>query len=226
MSVHKNLFVVGDIHGCYHTFLTLLQHWQPQHEQLIQVGDLIDRGNFSPQVVALARTLARDYKAVFLRGNHEHHLIRYAMGSPSIAWLQGEGIQTLEQYAQMQTSWTDDASWMHSCPLYWESRSIFISHAGISPHAGEQTSLDSPHSIIKARGELRHIGKVQVVGHTPQRSGKPAFREHSATWYIDTAAVYGKKLTALRIQPDTGTVMESISVPTIKQDIPPIRMLG
>ena len=44
-----NLFVVGDIHGCYYTWRQLLLHWQPAQERLIQLGDLVDRGKYSPR---------------------------------------------------------------------------------------------------------------------------------------------------------------------------------
>ena len=41
-----NLFIVGDIHGCYYTFKTLLQrYWDEKNDVLIQVGDLIENLN-------------------------------------------------------------------------------------------------------------------------------------------------------------------------------------
>ncbi|QNP51115.1 metallophosphoesterase [Hymenobacter qilianensis] len=74
-----NLFIVGDVHGCYFTFLELLQHWNPAREMLIQVGDLVDRGNFSPETVAAAISLNLKHpkQTVFLKGNHEAGMLKY-----------------------------------------------------------------------------------------------------------------------------------------------------
>ena len=61
-----NLFIVGDIHGCYYTFKSLLQrYWDEKNEVLIQVGDLIDRGNHTPQTIMYCKELQQKHKAVF-----------------------------------------------------------------------------------------------------------------------------------------------------------------
>jgi hypothetical protein len=53
----NRILVVGDVHGCYYTFRSLIaQYWRlPQDEILVQLGDLIDRGNYSPECAATAR---------------------------------------------------------------------------------------------------------------------------------------------------------------------------
>ena len=68
-----NFFVIADVHGCLHTFRELLTHWRPAEETLVQLGDLVDRGNYSPEVVELCRQLSQDFpeKTVFLKGNHD-----------------------------------------------------------------------------------------------------------------------------------------------------------
>ncbi|MDF2789765.1 MAG: serine/threonine protein phosphatase [Neobacillus sp.] len=66
-----NYFVIGDVHGCYHTFKSMItKHWNKETEVLIQLGDLIDRGKNSPQMVQLARQLKTDFpeRAIFLKG--------------------------------------------------------------------------------------------------------------------------------------------------------------
>jgi len=72
-----NLFIIGDVHGCYNTFSAMLEFWEPEKEILIQLGDLIDRGNFTPQLVKLCRELEDKHKAVFLKGNHEWLALQY-----------------------------------------------------------------------------------------------------------------------------------------------------
>ena len=97
-----NLFLIGDVHGCYHSFQALLRYWQPQEELLIQVGDLVDRGNFAPETVALALDMHANYpgQTVFLRGNHEAGMLRhYGPDGPFPERLNWGGRNTVQQYA-------------------------------------------------------------------------------------------------------------------------------
>lgn len=67
------LFVVGDIHGCYDLLMAELDKvsFDFQHDWLISVGDLVDRG---PQCVQCVELLNQPwFKAV--RGNHEQMCI-------------------------------------------------------------------------------------------------------------------------------------------------------
>ncbi|WP_077362302.1 metallophosphoesterase [Fictibacillus arsenicus] len=57
-----DFFVIGDVHGCYHTFKNMInKYWNKENEMLIQLGDLIDRGRNSPQMVQLAMQLSTDF---------------------------------------------------------------------------------------------------------------------------------------------------------------------
>jgi len=42
----KPIFVIGDVHGMYHTLLALLNKL-PANADIVFVGDLIDRGRYS-----------------------------------------------------------------------------------------------------------------------------------------------------------------------------------
>ena len=46
----ENIYVVGDVHGCFHTLQNLLTRL-PKDAELIFVGDLCDKGNFSKDVI-------------------------------------------------------------------------------------------------------------------------------------------------------------------------------
>jgi serine/threonine protein phosphatase 1 len=43
-----NFSVIAHVYGCLYTLRELLTHWQPTEELLVQLGDLVDRGNYSP----------------------------------------------------------------------------------------------------------------------------------------------------------------------------------
>jgi serine/threonine protein phosphatase 1 len=62
----KNVWVIGDVHGEYDTLSKLLKKI-PTGSEIVFVGDLIDRGKHSSDVVELVRK--NNYKVVL--GNHE-----------------------------------------------------------------------------------------------------------------------------------------------------------
>ncbi|MCB2377451.1 metallophosphoesterase [Hymenobacter sp. BT635] len=210
-----NLFVIGDVHGCYHTLLELLQHWQPEQELLIQVGDLMDRGNFAPDTVALAMNLSERHpgQTVFLKGNHEVGMTRhYGPQGPYPNWLLWGGRQTLTQYSRRKELLPSHLPWLGQRPLFWENDHLFVSHAGMAD-TPEPLDEDNPDGILWRRGPLQNIGKLQVIGHTPTTDGRPDFDPIQHVLNIDTGAVYGRVLTGVRISPQ-GDVLQVVSVPT------------
>ena len=69
----RNIFVVGDLHGCYTLLMSELDKasFDPAHDLLISVGDLVDRG--AENVECLELITMPWFRAV--RGNHEQMMI-------------------------------------------------------------------------------------------------------------------------------------------------------
>lgn len=63
----KKRYVIGDVHGCFFTLNNLLEKL-PKDAEIIFVGDLCDKGNFSKEVIDLV--IKNGYQCV--KGNHEH----------------------------------------------------------------------------------------------------------------------------------------------------------
>jgi serine/threonine protein phosphatase 1 len=101
-------YVVGDIHGRVDLLEHLLakvhadlQRRPARKTLLVFVGDLIDRGPSSAQVIERLRCYRRDgVQPVFLLGNHEEVLLRIIGGDSSVvdSWLQFGGLQCLQSY--------------------------------------------------------------------------------------------------------------------------------
>ncbi len=65
------VFAIGDIHGCYSLLESILSRWNPVEEQLVFLGDYLDRGPESLKVLQKVMQLSQDYDVVTLSGNHE-----------------------------------------------------------------------------------------------------------------------------------------------------------
>ena len=71
----ENIYIIGDVHGCYRSLLALIEQLPRKFDSKICfVGDLIDRGPASSDGVELVR--AGGYDAVM--GNHERSFVRNA----------------------------------------------------------------------------------------------------------------------------------------------------
>ena len=104
----RRAYVVGDIHGRFDLLEALLEKIKADMEErgsretlLVFVGDLIDRGPGSRDVVERLRTYRHEgVRTVFLLGNHEEVLLRILGGDATLIpkWLRFGGAQCLESY--------------------------------------------------------------------------------------------------------------------------------
>ena len=83
MNSPERIFVIGDIHGCLNK---LEQLWdridpRPDKDQLVFLGDYIDRGEDSSGVLDYLLQLKETYlNTIFLMGNHERMFIDFLAG--------------------------------------------------------------------------------------------------------------------------------------------------
>ena len=101
-------YAIGDIHGRVDLLEHLLakihadlQRRPARKTLLVFVGDLIDRGPSSAQVIERLRCYHRDgVQPVFLLGNHEEVVLRALAGDSTVveSWLQFGGLQCLQSY--------------------------------------------------------------------------------------------------------------------------------
>ncbi len=102
------VYAVGDIHGHDRLLVAMLRSIEadiaasPEARNIVVfLGDLIDRGPDSAQVVDRLSRLGSDrYRSVFIAGNHEEVLLRVLDGEPSLLrdWLRFGGLQCAESY--------------------------------------------------------------------------------------------------------------------------------
>lgn len=104
----RRAYAIGDVHGCLDLLNRLLARIEAEiargpkrKTSIIFLGDLIDRGEASAQVVERLRTYAPPgAKAHFIMGNHEEVLLRLVAGETELlpSWLRFGGAETLRSY--------------------------------------------------------------------------------------------------------------------------------
>lgn len=225
--------VIGDIHGCGHTLKALVDKIRAKYPGIMiySVGDLIDRGNYSYEVIEY---LTKE-NIPFTPGNHDYmfyFFINFPSSQMGNSWLFNGYETTMQSYEGREKKIKDHLAIIEKAPLFFNLEDCFISHAGISKYYKSklpENYLSDPetlnkiladditeaHSIIWTRGELLNIGKLQVVGHT--RMDEIIYDEKSNALYIDTSIYSGNKLTAVIV--NKNKLVETLSEGTFPEDI-------
>ncbi|MEK6233870.1 MAG: metallophosphoesterase, partial [Planctomycetales bacterium] len=94
---------IGDVHGCSQALAVLIEAFAPKAEDLvIFLGDLIDRGPDSSDVIEQILRLRNQCRVVTLMGNHEAMFLNAAQAFPGSPewdfWVGNGGHETLASY--------------------------------------------------------------------------------------------------------------------------------
>ncbi|MBW8865334.1 MAG: serine/threonine protein phosphatase [Verrucomicrobia bacterium] len=200
------ILAIGDIHGSNTALTALLQQVQPgPADQIIFLGDYIDRGPASREVIDSLLELKKTCSTVFLRGNHEE-MIFEERDNPfnSTGWKSCGGQETLQSYgADHRRDWVELIPAAH-WEFLQETKRLFENDTHIFVHA----CLDSKLSLQEqpdwriywcSFSELQPhpTGKRIICGHTTQESGQ--IKDVGFAACIDTGAAYGGWLTCLDV---------------------------
>lgn len=238
-------FVIGDVHGMDQTLERLLSYWNPEEQQLIFVGDLIDRGPQSAKVIQRVRELQQTHGAICLCGNHEDMLRetleqpeeffeRYARngGLTTIAELLETRVaaiealtgQALANQLSARHGWLEP--WLNDLPLYTEFGQFLIVHAGVNPEVSHWR-YSSRRDFVWIREPFHSLpnqtGRPIIFGHTPVKKlygsdDIPGIWQREGGLYgIDGGAVYGGVLFAVRINQEA--LLDVYCVPVLEERI-------
>lgn len=237
------LDIIGDIHGCFKEFkeltLKLGYEWErgfPVHNhrrKLAFVGDLTDRGPQSLLVVDTVFNLVHNDLAFYVPGNHCNKLYRFFIGNKVQI---SHGLETTAaEYEALnkkdkQVIREKFTHLYETAPLYrvLDDGKLIIAHAGIREDyigenskkvktfvlygdiTGEKHADGSP---VRRDWAKNYRGKsIIVYGHTPVKE----VRIVNNTYNIDTGAVFGNKLTALKY-PEMEIVSVQSTLPLVEE---------
>ncbi len=225
--------VIGDVHGCYYTLKQLVEKIKNKYPDIniYCVGDLVDRGNNSFEVIEFVVA----EKIQFTIGNHDfmfYSNMRDPFSLMAKSWNYNGAETTLASYKDKLNRMDEHLDLIINSPLFFNLDDCFISHAGISKSLKDKlpenflsndaalteilsNDLYNQNSIIWARGDLLNIGKLQVVGHTHRK--EVFFDKDSNALYIDTTAYGNNKLTSVIV--DQNRLIDTLEEKTVFDDV-------
>lgn len=201
-----NIFAIGDIHGEFFKLDKLIERLSPgTNDVLVFLGDYIDRGQYTFEVIDFLLELARKFTCVFLKGNHEEMFMNYLSGIDEDLFLYNGGGNTVKSYARngydisLMTFYNNrnmppsHMEFFKSLKLYHETEEYIFVHAGIAPGV---PLARTPENLLLWDRYFNYSsfyeGKVVVYGHTP---GKVLNEECRIC--IDTGACFEGRDTSL-----------------------------
>ena len=191
--------VIGDVHGCLDELQKLLSLTNySKNDRVIFVGDLIDRGPSSVEVIKFC--IENNFESVL--GNHEFKFLK---------WLKKNTIppENKQHYKWLTKKEID---YIQSLPLYIKANNNLIVHAGINPFIPFEKQKESEELFL-----IRHLDKAKEVfwtskysehyniiyGHQVHSFLSPLIEvtDKGAKCYgIDTGCCFGGRLTALVLE--------------------------
>ncbi|GAA3081639.1 polynucleotide kinase-phosphatase [Streptosporangium carneum] len=215
--------IIGDVHGCRVELETLLRTlgWRidpdgtgathPEGRTAVFVGDLVDRGPDSPGVLRLVMGMVGAGTALCVSGNHEQKLV-HALNGRKVRVAHGLQ-ESLDQLAAEPEEFRAAAlTFMDGLISHYrlDGGKLVVAHAGLKEayHGrasgrvrsfalyGETTGETDEYGLpVRYPWAREYRGRAMVVyGHTPV----PETEWVNNTICLDTGAVFGGRLTALR----------------------------
>ena len=208
----KRLFAIGDIHGCFDSLKELVENkiQLQKNDKLILLGDYIDRGDKSKEVVDFIIKLQEEgYDLVPLLGNHEAMLLDAHKNNEHISkWIQNGGSETLKSFKinSLNDIESKYLKFFRGLIYYYSFGEFFFVHAGFNDNV--VNPFDDKYSMLwnckESYSNPLLINKTIVHGHCPLTVSKCEDRIASNlnTINIDTGCVYNNRdgygvLTAL-----------------------------
>lgn len=158
------IYVVGDIQGCYTEFEQLLEQieFDAKRDQLWLVGDLVNRGPGSLQVLRRVKSLGD--AAITVLGNHDLHLLAVAAGVA-----EQQRSDTLDEILNAPDR-DELLTWLrHQRMLHVQGEHVMV-HAGLLPEWTVAQARSLAREVEQAlRGDDYVTFLEKMYGNTPQQ---------------------------------------------------------
>ena len=227
MSDTLPIYAIGDIHGqlkAFETALIAIEKDGGQNAEIVLIGDLVDRGAESKQVIELAiELMSNGGKITILKGNHDR-MFEYFMRMPphhdpnlrvGYHWFHEVlgGCETMVSYGievkedmrlrdiherALEKIPEAHVKFLTDLPTFYDHGQMFFAHAGIRPNIPLEHQIED--DLLWIRKEfLTYEGphpKLIIHGHTPEKTP----RQYSNRINIDGGAGYGRALVPVALE--------------------------
>lgn len=170
-------YIIGDIHGHFsklEKLISIVGNDLKNDDTFIFLGDYIDRGPDSYEVIEFLIQLSSEYNTVFLTGNHEDMFLRFVTNGDNYNnYIRNGGGYTIKSYIKNLNDFKipeNHLKFFNKLKLYYEGDDFIAVHAGLNPakaHLSEQIKYD----LIWIRDDFYNYpgkwSKTIIFGHTP-----------------------------------------------------------
>lgn len=214
--MNNNVNIIADIAGQYKALVELV-HKMPQADEIISLGDMIDRGPDSQRVLDFFMQPGR--RAIL--GNHEHMMLDYCKGWKfygSNIWQYNGGTATLNSFDCQHSFYkfiipNKYLKWVESLPKYIEIDDVLLTHAFLSTdleddkeclledcRLGKSIYDKDEYTILWNRRQpfRRKTWKLQICGHNSQ-FGLREWRDEEGLYAMCLDDSRKNKLTGLHL---------------------------
>ena len=191
-------WVIGDIHGCWETLQRLLDRirWDPAADDLWLVGDLVNRGPASLEVLRWA--VAHDNRITAVLGNHDLHLLARAEGQrPRRAEDRLDQVMAADDRENL-------LRWLRMRPFVHRRDRTVMVHAGLWPGwSVVEAEAIAEATATKLADVVPRIGRKQELGWRTDLEGDERLDAAAVVFTLmRTVAVDGRPQLGFTGPPD------------------------
>lgn len=158
------IYTVGDIQGCYHELVQMLEliQFDKEEDQLWLVGDLVNRGADSVSVLRLVKSMGD--AAITVLGNHDLHLLAVAAGVAEL-----HHSDTLDEILAAPDR-EELLTWLRHQRMLHVQDDFVLLHAGLLPDWSVQKAQQLAHEVEQALRGADYITLLEkMYGNTPDK---------------------------------------------------------
>ena len=174
------VIAIGDVHGCIHALDAVLEAIAPTGaDEFVFLGDLVDNGRDSRDVLNRILELQSACRVVLIQGNHEEMMLAARSGAEAFNyWQNCGGALTLSSYhfpGRMEDVTAEHWAMIESCLPYYETDDLIFTHANYLPNVPmpQQPRHQLRWALFEPQEMRPHMSrKPVIVGHTEQKDGE------------------------------------------------------
>ncbi len=162
---------ITDIHGEFKKLESLLSKIETRDDDVfVFMGDYIDRGKYSKEVIERVIEQHQTHKCIYLIGSHEYAYLNARKGDEYykyLFWNYG-GPETVKSYGSFENIYSVHGQFLDNLKFYYLTDKYLFVHAGINPYypLDEQDETDFVYIRSQFYNNKHNLPQKIIFGHT------------------------------------------------------------